>query len=302
MHLKTGGPGARVEMCAAAHDYYWGTRFCFTFNESHTSITYFDSTDLAHHLIQDAPVGITYDWRDTYQPIWLSWCNSSLAIGRRLPGEEHEWPQLTTSLNTTVSESINYVLAISDNHDSWVSFFSPNSQVADSWLFTDAGYSDDVVMDLAPDQYALLYIGTTDSVTVKYDCMAEKNCFVYLRGSSHQVLFIGVGHNNQEIIEIYVGDVTAQTTPLATGPVLSDTEFNTFNVTYNLTTVSVYRNNDVTPIYQQPALLQLPDVDRIGIGGPEVRKFVRVARYDRAWSTRELVYGRGFRNAAEYPN
>ena len=201
-------------------------------------------------------------WVNTeeFSQLKLSWCDGAMAIG------PENNPTLVTG-QATITQPVDFVMVWSQNTASWISV---NSGVADRWLFDDSGVTPDAVMDIGPHTYAYRSITPTNDVTVKYDCMADRDCLVTLQGesSSPRMLAICVGcYANQESALAYRGGVDGDLLRFVTGPVLSSAEFNTFTVRYNNGYVTVYRNDAKIPIYAVDVPHPITNINIIGIGG-----------------------------------
>ena len=284
------GIGALMHISVAIDD-LTSTQIHFRFTTTDTDIVFFDSGVVEHNLILDADTTGMVS-ADAYSRLKVSWRGGNLAIG-----PEANPTQVTATASLT--QPMGYVMVHSVHANSWMTV---DSGVADRWLFEDAGVVEDAVINVAFESYAFRHINATNDVTVKYDCKAPFDCNVYLsRGDSSVVLSICVGcRQNTQSILTYHGDFYQEAHVVNTGPVLSDTEFNTFTVRYNNGAVTIHRNEAATPIYQAVAPHLIPDITLIGIGGCCSRKTLRVARYDPGWRTDTwLTEGRGYSNGDE---
>ena len=271
------GVGAAVKISPTWIDDRTGTRIVFNFTISATTLYYHDETGANHTLVQDAGTpGMVST--DDYSQLKISWCGGAMAIG------PEDNPTLVTG-QADITQSIDFVMVHSSNTASWMYV---DSGVADRWLFEDSGVASDAVIDIRSYTFTYRSIIPSNDVTVKYDCKAERNCYVVFQGNSSppRMLGICVGcYSNQESALVYRGDISGNLKRFVTGPVLSSTQFNTFTVRYNNGYVTVYRNDATTPIYAVNAPHPMTNISIIGIGGRYGHKYVRAARYDPAWRT-----------------
>ena len=285
------GVGAVAHITPSWTDEHSGTRINFRFTATDTDIYVTDSGGVNHNRAMDVDTtGMVST--DAYSRLKVSWCDGNLAIG-----PDANPAQVTTT--AIITQPINYVMVHSIHSNSWMTV---DSGVADRWLFEDAGVVEDAVINVASDSYAFRHISTTSDVTVKYDCKAARDCNVLLgREDSNQVLVICIGcWVNANSMLLYYGPIREDRNVVNTGPVLSATEFNTFTVRYNNGSVTVYRNEATTPMFQAVAPHLMPDISLIGIGGCCGAKAVRIARYDPGWRTETwLTEGRGYSNGDE---
>ena len=271
------GVGAVVSISPTWIDDHVGTRMVFQFSTSSTNLYYHDESGTAHYLVQGASTSGMVNTEE-FSQLKMSWCGGAMAIG------PENNPTLVTG-QATITQPVDFVMVWSQNTASWISV---NSGVADRWLFDDSGVTPDAVMDIGPHTYAYRSITPTNDVTVKYDCMADRDCLVTLQGesSSPRMLAICVGcYANQESALAYRGGVDGDLLRFVTGPVLSSAEFNTFTVRYNNGYVTVYRNDAKIPIYAVDVPHPITNINIIGIGGCCGHKYVRAARYDPGWRT-----------------
>ena len=268
-------------------DQHTGTRLFFRFTTTHTDLFYTDSAGTNHEVT----MGVNTEGMvntDSFSVLKVSWCGGNMAIGPETN------PTLVTAF-APLSQPIDFVMVHGYGGDCWMKV---DSGVADRWLFEEAGVVTDAVMTVSTDSYAFRRISATSELTVKYDCMALRDCVVMLRGATRQVLVICIGcWDDTQIGLNYYDDIVEDTNVFQTGAVLSETEFNTFTVHYSAGHVTVHRNDGKVPIYAATAPHPMPDITLIGIGGCCGHKTVRVARYDPTWRTDTfLTDGTGYSN------
>ncbi|KAF0290246.1 hypothetical protein FJT64_011560 [Amphibalanus amphitrite] len=271
-----------------------GTRLLFKFTSESTNLTYQDSNGNGHQLSMGVDtIGMVNS--DSYSPLKISWCGGNMAIG---PASN---PTLVTG-SAILTQPLNFVAVHSGKNaaDSWMKV---DSGVADSWLFEETGVDTDVAMPIPNHSYVYRRINATNNVTVKYDCKARSDCVVRLRGDPRQVLNIVSGARDNTGFLLKYRAVTSEDIEFVnTGPVTSETEFNTFTVHYNSGSVTVHRNDAPSPIYTATTPYSMPEITLIGLGGCCGNKTIRAARYDPAWRTDTwLTEGRGYSNGDEPP-
>ncbi|KAF0311602.1 hypothetical protein FJT64_001824 [Amphibalanus amphitrite] len=285
------GVGAVAHIAPSWVDEHTGTRLMFRFTTTTTDLFYYDSASATFELAMGVNTNGMVN-TDTFSSLRVSWCGGNMAIG---PASN---PTLATAF-ASVSQPLDFVMVHSSYADSWMTV---DSGVADPWLFEEAGTTADAVMTVPSDSYAYHSISPTNEVTVKYDCMAQRDCVVILRGNSQQVLVVCIAcwEDTQMGLNYYGEPIQGDTNLFRIGPLLSETVYNTFTVHYSSGKVTVYRNDGKLPIYAATAPHAMPEITMIGIGGCCGAKTVRIARYDPAWRTDTwLTEGSGYSNGDE---
>ena len=191
--------GAEVYLVPEWTDQHIGTRIVFRINTLDTDLYYHDKTGRINWLNMDVSTpGMVRT--DAFSRLKVSWCGGIMTIG------PEDNPTLGTA-RANITQPIGYVMARSSGAPSWMYV---DSGVADRWLFEDSGVSEDSIMDIGPDTYVFRNTTPTKDVTVKYDCLSEKDCAVLLQESSpaKRILVICVGcETNDEVALTYYGDI-----------------------------------------------------------------------------------------------